>query len=41
MEQPEELDWLRANGCDQAQGYLLGRPAPLADVLDAIAAGGG
>lgn len=41
VEQPEELDWLRANGCDQAQGYLLGRPAPLADVLDAIAAGGG
>ena len=37
VEQPEELEWLRANGCDQVQGYLLGRPAPLDEVLDAIA----
>lgn len=28
----EQLDWLRDNGCDKAQGYHLGRPAPL-DVL--------
>ena len=40
VEKPEELDWLRANGCDQAQGYLLGRPAPLAEVLDAISSAG-
>ena len=41
VERPEELEWLRANGCDQVQGYLLGRPAPLDEVLDAIAAASG
>ena len=25
--------WLAAHGCDQVQGYLLGRPAPLHDVI--------
>ncbi|WP_434444002.1 sensor domain-containing protein [Lentzea sp. E54] len=28
VEQMEQLDILRALGCDQAQGFLLGRPAP-------------
>jgi len=29
--------WLAAHGCDQVQGYLLGRPMPLADVLSMLA----
>ncbi|TIC86090.1 EAL domain-containing protein [Crenobacter intestini] len=28
LETPEQLAWLTAQGCDAAQGYLLGRPAP-------------
>ena len=36
VEQEGELEWLRNNGCDQAQGYLLGRPAPLSQLLDSI-----
>ncbi len=39
VETPGQLQWLAAHGCDQVQGYLLGRPAPLAAViarLDAV-----
>ncbi|WP_186816380.1 EAL domain-containing protein [Cellulomonas aerilata] len=32
VEQPEQLRALIDAGCDRAQGYLLGRPAPAADV---------
>lgn len=32
VETPEQLDWLRRAGCDRAQGYLLGRPAPAAEI---------
>ncbi|MCA0394104.1 MAG: EAL domain-containing protein [Proteobacteria bacterium] len=35
VESAGELEWLRQHGCDQAQGYFLGRPAPLDDWLDA------
>ncbi|GAA4013437.1 hypothetical protein GCM10022631_26350 [Deinococcus rubellus] len=28
VEQPVQLEFLRSRGCDQAQGYLLGRPQP-------------
>jgi diguanylate cyclase (GGDEF)-like protein len=28
VETPEELEFLRAHSCDEAQGYLLGRPMP-------------
>jgi len=28
VETQEQLDFLRANGCDEVQGYYLGRPAP-------------
>jgi len=33
VETEEQLAWLRAHGCDQAQGYHLGRPAPLGELL--------
>jgi diguanylate cyclase (GGDEF)-like protein/PAS domain S-box-containing protein len=29
VEEPAQRDFLRAEGCDQFQGYLLGRPVPL------------
>ncbi|NEV60777.1 putative bifunctional diguanylate cyclase/phosphodiesterase [Thiorhodococcus minor] len=32
VETPEQLDWLRRSGCDRVQGYLLGRPAPAAEI---------
>jgi diguanylate cyclase (GGDEF)-like protein len=32
VETVEQLDILRLSGCDQAQGYLLARPNPAADV---------
>ena len=32
------LDLLRRMGVDQAQGYFLGRPAPLGDWLDTLPA---
>ena len=31
-----ELEWLRMHGCDHAQGYHFGRPAPLAEVLASL-----
>lgn len=33
VEHADELEWLTHNGCDQAQGYHLGRPAPLERLL--------
>jgi EAL domain-containing protein (putative c-di-GMP-specific phosphodiesterase class I) len=33
VEKQAEYDWLKAHDCDQAQGYCIGRPAPLAQVL--------
>jgi diguanylate cyclase (GGDEF)-like protein/PAS domain S-box-containing protein len=32
VEHPEQLELLRSLDCDQAQGYLLGRPAPATEV---------
>lgn len=31
VETLEQLSFLRAQGCDEVQGYLLGRPKPIAD----------
>ena len=36
VEQQAEYDWLKANGCDQAQGFCIARPAPLAEVLASL-----
>ncbi|WP_394000742.1 EAL domain-containing protein [Luteimonas sp. WGS1318] len=33
VETPEQLAWLRAQGCDQAQGFHLGRPEALDSLL--------
>lgn len=38
VESADELAWLRANGCDQAQGYHIGRPVPLEQVIGLIRA---
>lgn len=32
VEKPSQLDFLREQGCDEAQGYLLGRPAPISHI---------
>lgn len=36
VERPEELEWLRRYGCDQVQGFLLGRPQPLELALQRV-----
>ncbi|WP_242008474.1 putative bifunctional diguanylate cyclase/phosphodiesterase [Acetobacter ghanensis] len=33
IETKDQLTMLNAAGCDEAQGFLLGRPAPLADIV--------
>jgi diguanylate cyclase (GGDEF)-like protein/PAS domain S-box-containing protein len=34
LERPEQLEALRVIGCDYAQGFLLGRPLPAAEIGD-------
>ena len=36
IENTRQLNLLRDIGCDLAQGYLLGRPAPLSDLAAII-----
>jgi diguanylate cyclase (GGDEF)-like protein len=36
VETQEQLEFLRSEACDQIQGYLLGRPAPIADYAHII-----
>jgi EAL domain-containing protein (putative c-di-GMP-specific phosphodiesterase class I) len=36
VEEPAQLEWLRAQQCDSAQGYLLSRPLPAADAGPAL-----
>jgi EAL domain-containing protein (putative c-di-GMP-specific phosphodiesterase class I)/GGDEF domain-containing protein len=37
VETPTALALLRGMGCDMAQGYLIGRPAPMAGLLERLA----
>lgn len=39
IEHAGQQDWLVAHGCDELQGYHLGRPAPLGDVVALLDAG--
>ena len=41
VETAEQLEFLRANGCDQAQGYYLARPMPAQEVEQLWQASGG
>jgi diguanylate cyclase (GGDEF)-like protein len=36
IETPDQLAILHAEGCDSAQGYYLGRPAPLSKILSTL-----
>jgi EAL domain-containing protein (putative c-di-GMP-specific phosphodiesterase class I) len=36
VETPTALALLRGMGCDMAQGYLIGRPVPLAALMDRL-----
>ncbi len=37
VDAPEQRDWLIANGCAEAQGYLFGRPMPPEEVAQRLA----
>jgi diguanylate cyclase (GGDEF)-like protein len=39
IETPAHLNFLRAEGCDEVQGYLLGRPRPMKDQMSEMASG--
>jgi EAL domain-containing protein (putative c-di-GMP-specific phosphodiesterase class I) len=36
VEQTQQLAWLRAHGCDIAQGFLLARPQPFEQLLHTL-----
>jgi EAL domain-containing protein (putative c-di-GMP-specific phosphodiesterase class I) len=36
VETYEQLQWLREEGCDEAQGYYFSRPAPAAQIPELI-----
>jgi EAL domain-containing protein (putative c-di-GMP-specific phosphodiesterase class I) len=38
VETPEQEEYLRAFGCDRAQGYLYARPQPAHAITDVLAA---
>ena len=38
VETAQQHDWLRARGCDEMQGYLLGRPQPFETLLPVLQA---
>jgi EAL domain-containing protein (putative c-di-GMP-specific phosphodiesterase class I) len=40
VETEQELEWLRANGCDVAQGYFIAKPTPAAELAARVGAQG-
>ncbi|NBJ11132.1 GGDEF/EAL domain-containing response regulator [Microvirga arsenatis] len=40
VETPQQLEWLKAIGCHEAQGYLFSRPVPAKDFEDLLKAPG-
>jgi len=40
VENAAQFDFLRRNGCDEFQGYLLSRPLPAAQITALLADGG-
>ena len=38
VETQDQLQFLKREGCDEAQGYYIGRPMPAADLIDKIGA---
>ena len=38
VETIDQLDWVRALGITEVQGYYLGRPAPASEIPDTLAA---
>jgi EAL domain-containing protein (putative c-di-GMP-specific phosphodiesterase class I) len=38
VETAEHLGFLQQEGCDEAQGYFLGRPAPLGEIRHLVSA---
>ena len=40
VETEEQLAFLKRESCDCAQGYLLGRPLPIADYAEVVGAAG-
>ena len=40
VETRQQFEFLRALGCNEAQGYLIGRPMPAADALAWLRNGG-
>jgi EAL domain-containing protein (putative c-di-GMP-specific phosphodiesterase class I) len=39
IETPEQLAFLSEHRCEMAQGFLLGRPAPAADLTEVLRRG--
>jgi EAL domain-containing protein (putative c-di-GMP-specific phosphodiesterase class I) len=39
VEEPEQLAFLRRQGCGLVQGFLVGRPVPAVEIADLLAAG--
>ena len=37
VETVEQLEWVRAEGCTEVQGYLFGRPRPARDLATVLA----